>query len=68
MLVPSDKDCQRMLAKLGLYTGAIDGLIGERTQLATRAFQRRWGLTVDGLLGARTRRTLAYIACDRVIV
>jgi len=56
---------QGALADLGLYRGAIDGDIGPLSQEATRAFQRCWGLKVDGLPGTRTQRTLSYVTASR---
>lgn len=61
-LAPDDAECQRLLAKLGMYGGEIDGDIGPRSREAARAFERAWGLNVDGVLDARTRRTLAFVA------
>lgn len=67
LLVPSDTECQRLLRKLRLYGGEVDGIIGPLTRKATEVFQRGWGLHVDGVLGPRTRRTLAFVAADRVV-
>jgi peptidoglycan hydrolase-like protein with peptidoglycan-binding domain len=39
---------QRELARLGLYSGAIDGRPGPRTSAAIAAYQRAAGLTVTG--------------------
>ncbi len=39
---------QRYLKTLGLYAGAVDGMVGGGTRAAIRAFQRRKGLRVDG--------------------
>lgn len=64
-LAPDDRACQRMLAKLGMYAGEIDGIIGPRSREAIRVFERAWGLNVDGVLDAKTRRTLAYVSCVR---
>lgn len=64
-LAPDDRECQRMLARLGFYGGEPDGIIGPLTREATRAFERAWGLSADGVLDARARRTLAYVAADR---
>lgn len=64
-LAPDDRECQRLLAKLRMYGGAIDGDLGPLTREAVRVFERAWGLIADGVLDARTRRTLAYVAADR---
>jgi hypothetical protein len=45
----------------GLYAGAVDGVEGPETLAGLRAFQRRKGLAVDGVLGPRTRRALGRL-------
>lgn len=68
-LAPDDAEAQRMLAKLGMYRGDIDGDIGPRSREAIGAFQRAWGVPARmGKLDGRTRRTLAYVAAEREIV
>lgn len=47
------RDLQRNLSALG-YPLAADGMFGEATQKAVRAFQRDHGLAVDGIAGPRT--------------
>lgn len=42
------RELQGLLAARGYAVGAIDGIIGSRTQAAIRAFQRRAGLPADG--------------------
>ena len=42
----------------GLYSGDIDGVRGPGTASAVRTFQRRRGLSADGVAGNRTRRAL----------
>lgn len=64
-LGPDNRECQRLLARLRMYGGELDGAIGPLTREAARVFERAWGLNVDGVLDARTRRTLAYVAADR---
>lgn len=47
---------QGRLAGLGFDPGPIDGAFGRRTDVATRAFQARARLVVDGIVGPATRR------------
>ena len=61
-LAPDDAECQRLLAKLGMYGGDPDGIIGPKSREAVRAFERAWGINADGVLDAKTRRTLAFVA------
>lgn len=44
---------QRLLSKDG-STLQIDGIFGPGTQSAVRAFQKKYGLTVDGVVGPQT--------------
>lgn len=39
---------QQELARAGYYQGAIDGVIGNQTRSAIRAYERRNGLRMDG--------------------
>ena len=57
--------CQRQLATLGLYAGAVDGIAGPATEDAVKAFQRTNGLFVDGIVGPATRATLARAVAAR---
>jgi len=49
---------QVALRALHVYHGGIDGIRGPRTRGSVRRFQRRKGLTADGIVGLRTRRKL----------
>jgi hypothetical protein len=57
-LNPQTAGLQVALRAYGLYGGAIDGIAGPKTVAATKAFQRRAHLPVDGRAGPRTRRAL----------
>ena len=45
---------QRKLKELGFYKGSVDGDFGEGTETAVKAFQKQYGLTVDGKVGPNT--------------
>ena len=67
-LRPGDVGCQVALKKLRMYSGEIDGDIGPISREAIKAFQRAWGINVDGKLDVKTRRTLAFVAAERQVV
>jgi peptidoglycan hydrolase-like protein with peptidoglycan-binding domain len=46
------------LQAFGYDPGPVDGVLTAETEAALRAFQRRYGLTVTGLLDRETRREL----------
>lgn len=49
-----NKVIQQKLKKWGYYTGAVDGIYGPKTKEAVKYFQRKNGLTVDGIVGKKT--------------
>ena len=49
---------QGRLAELGYYAGGMDGIYGETTVEAVKAFQRNNGLSGDGQAGAQTQSKL----------
>lgn len=49
---------QKKLAAWGYYDGEIDGVFGSRTEAAVKHFQRKNGLTADGVVGSATLRAL----------
>ena len=46
------------LNTLGYQTGGLDGVFGSKTYQAVIAYQRRAGLSVDGIIGCNTWRAL----------
>ncbi|MEM8533725.1 MAG: peptidoglycan-binding protein [Chloroflexota bacterium] len=48
------QSAQQQLESLGYDVGEIDGIYGPQTEAATRAFQARNDLTVDGIVGSQT--------------
>lgn len=49
---------QGRLAELGYYSGGVDGIYGESTTTAVKAFQRNNGLSGDGQAGSQTQTKL----------
>ncbi len=48
------RNIQTRLKKWGYYSGAVDGIYGTATRDAVKAFQRKNGLTADGIAGPAT--------------
>ena len=53
------RSVQRKLKDLGFLKGSADGDFGEATEAAVKAFQKQYGLTVDGKVGPNTLAKLA---------
>jgi membrane-bound lytic murein transglycosylase B len=51
-------ELQQLLARFGLYNGAIDGKIGPQSKEAIRAFQAGRGIPADGFVGVQLLQTL----------
>lgn len=49
---------QTKLKRWGYYTGNIDGIYGSQTVAAVKYFQRKNGLTVDGIAGPNTLKAM----------
>ena len=52
------KELQRRLKEWGYYKGAVDGIYGKGTVAAVKAFQKKNGLTADGVAGIETYKAL----------
>ena len=52
------KEVQRRLKQWGYYNGAVDGVFGVGTKKAVIAFQKKNGLTADGVVGKSTYKAL----------
>ena len=50
----SISDVQRALVRAGFDPGPVDGKVGKKTKSAIKEFQRRNGLSADGVVGERT--------------
>ena len=53
---------QTKLKSWGYYTGTVDGIYGSGTERAVRAFQQKYGLTVDGKAGDQTLAAMGLSA------
>lgn len=66
--VAFDKSVQADLAKVGCYTGNVDGIIGPETDAAIVAFQKAEGLETDGELGPETDSALtAAVSANKTV-
>ena len=52
------KEVQRRLKMWGYYAGSVDGEFGAKTKKAVVAFQKKNGLTADGVVGKDTYKAL----------
>ena len=49
------RELQQALIDLGFLKGTADGIFGNKTENAVRAFQKKNNLSIDGLAGEKTR-------------
>ena len=52
------REIQKKLKDWGYYSGNVDGIFGSKTFEAVKSFQRKNGLTVDGIAGKETLAAL----------
>ena len=55
------KTVQRKLKNWGYYSGSVDGIYGPATKKAVEYFQRKNGLTADGIVGRKTFEALGMM-------
>ena len=49
---------QEKLKRWGYYSGSVDGIYGSQTVSAVKSFQKKNGLTVDGIEGTQTLKAM----------
>ncbi len=59
------KEIQTKLKRWGYYNGAIDGIYGTQTVNAVKYFQRKNGLTVDGIAGSKTLSAMGISSSNK---
>lgn len=58
------KQIQKKLKNWGYYEGQIDGIFGSETKKAVIAFQKKNGLTADGIAGKNTLAAMGIYGAD----
>lgn len=61
------KEIQRRLKQWGYYNGAVDGIYGKGTVEAVKKFQKKNGLTPDGIAGLETYKALGMNESAKVL-
>lgn len=61
------KEVQRRLKNWGYYSGSVDGIFGSKTAEAVKYFQRKNGLTADGIVGRATYEALGMNDSAKVL-
>ena len=62
------KEVQRRLKEWGYYKGSVDGVFGAGTRSAVIAFQKKNGLTADGVVGKATYKALGMTQSYNMLV
>ena len=61
------KEVQRRLKLWGYYNGSVDGVFGPNTKAAVISFQKKNGLTADGVVGMATYKALGMNSSYNVL-
>ena len=61
------KEVQRRLKQWGYYKGSVDGVFGKGTKSAVIAFQKKNGLTADGVVGKSTYKALGMTSSYEIL-
>lgn len=61
------KEVQQRLKRWGYYSGSVDGVFGAGTKNAVIAFQKKNGLTPDGIVGKSTYQALGMNSSYEVL-
>ena len=61
------KEVQRRLKLWGYYNGSVDGVFGAGTRSAVIAFQKKNGLTADGVVGKSTYKALGMTSSYEIL-
>ena len=62
------REVQRRLKSWGYYSGSVDGVFGKGTRTAVIAFQKKNGLTADGVVGKSTYKALGMTDSYNLLV
>ncbi len=62
------QEVQRRLKLWGYYSGSVDGVFGAGTRAAVIAFQKKNGLTADGVVGKATYKALGMVSSYQALV
>lgn len=58
-------ELQAALAKLGLYGGSIDGILGPQSKQAITKFRETWKITEPNIFGPKTQRCLSFVTAQK---
>lgn len=58
------RQIQTKLKNWGYYTGSVDGVYGWQTQNAVKSFQKKNGLTSDGIAGKQTLNAMGIFSAS----